>query len=47
MTASVSYCHPFAFFLSLCLISPAAMAIDINSLWNYSKPEVSEQRFRD
>lgn len=34
------------FFLSLCLIAPTAMAINVNALWDYSKPDVSEQRFR-
>lgn len=32
--------------LLIYLIAPAAMAIDVNTLWDYSKPEVSEQRFR-
>jgi hypothetical protein len=33
-------------FLSLCLIAPAAMAVNVNALWDYSKPDVSETRFR-
>ena len=32
--------------LLLALITPAAMAVDLNALWDFRKPEVSEQRFR-
>jgi tetratricopeptide (TPR) repeat protein len=30
----------------LALLTPIAMAIDLNPLWNFSKPDESEQRFR-
>ena len=38
--------HALVFFLSLCLTTTAAMAINVDSLWDYGKPDVSEKRFR-
>jgi len=32
--------------LTFCLLGHGAMALDVSSLWNYSDPEASEQRFR-
>ena len=32
--------------LAFCLLEQNAMALDVSSLWDYSDPEASEQRFR-
>jgi tetratricopeptide (TPR) repeat protein len=32
--------------LSSLLLSPPTMALDVNAMWDYAKPAVSEQRFR-
>ena len=33
-------------FVALSMVAPSAHAIDLGPLWNYDKPELSEQRFR-
>ncbi|MBC7602447.1 MAG: hypothetical protein H7255_07275 [Ramlibacter sp.] len=35
-----------AFFIPLCASPSFAMTIDLNALWDYRKPDISEQRFR-
>src|SRR3954471_14196351 len=38
--------RPLLAALALALLHHPAMAIDVDALWLYSKPEVSEERFR-
>jgi tetratricopeptide (TPR) repeat protein len=37
---------PSLFAVLLCFTSGVAMALDLNTLWDFGQPEVSEQRFR-
>ena len=38
--------YGFLIFIPYLTLASAAMAIDIDPLWDFSKPDVSEQRFR-